>query len=102
MLLTSVIIGPVVTEKAETKKAASKTYTLLVRDEATKIDVKNALRTLYGVEAAAVRSMHVRGKTRRVGQSRIFTKRRPAKKMIVTLTPKSPALDLTKFSLRSN
>lgn len=97
MHLTSVIVGPVVTEKAEGKKATARTYTLTVNKDATKIDVKNALRSLYGVEASSVRSMRIRSKTRRIGQSRVFTKRSPSKRMLVTLTEKSPALDLSKM-----
>ncbi len=96
MHFTSVITGPVITEKAEAGKATARTYTMMVRKEATKIDVKNALRALYGVEVASVRSMMIRSKSRKVGQSRIFTKRSAGKKMIVTLTPKSPTLDLAK------
>ena len=49
MQLTSVIIGPVVTEKAERQKTMG-TYTIVVHPAATKIDVKNALRKFYDVE----------------------------------------------------
>lgn len=98
MELTSVIIGPVVTEKAETQKAQRRTYSVLVSPKATKIDVKNALRTLYGVDVTSVRVMRVRPKTRALGAGRVFTKRRAAKKMMVTLSEKSGALDLVKFA----
>lgn len=93
---TTVIMGPVVTEKAEAGKATARTYSLMVRKEATKIDVKNALRMIYGVDVSSIRSMNVRGKSRKVGQSRIFTKRSAFKKMLVTLSKKSPSLDLAK------
>ncbi len=95
MQLTSVIVGPVVTEKAEIGKATARTYTLHVRPEATKIDLKNALQKLYGVETASIRVMRVIAKSRAVGAGKVVTKRKRAKKMIVTLTPKSPTLDLT-------
>ena len=95
---TSVILGPVVTEKAEAQKAARKTYSLLVNPKATKIDVKNALRKLYGVSVSSVRVMRVRSKARSLGAGRVFTKRHAAKKMLVTLSEKSAPLDLVKFS----
>ena len=97
MELTSIILGPVVTEKAEMQKATARTYTLLVQKTATKIDFKNALRKLYGVDVAGVRVLRTKSKTRAIGDGRIVTKRKSAKKMLVTLTEKSSALDLTKL-----
>ncbi len=94
MHLSSVIIGPVVTEKAERLKTEG-TYTLKVNQAATKIDVKNALRKYYDVEVASVRVLRTRPKTRIVGQGTVMEKRHRSKRMIVRLTKKSKALDLT-------
>lgn len=96
MDLSRVIVGPVVTEKAERIKA-DRSYTLKVAPSATKIDVQNALKKHYDVDVVSVRVMRVGSKTRSVGASRTFTKRHPFKKMIVTLAPKSKALDLSQF-----
>ncbi len=99
MHLTSVILGPVVTEKAEILKA-SRTYVLRVHAKATKIDVKNALRTFYDVEVAGVRVHNTVPKRRMVGAGKVMEKRHRSKRMLVTLTEKSKALDLAAF--RSN
>ncbi len=96
MDLSSVIIGPVVTEKAERLKLAQ-TYVIRVKNDATKIDVKNALRRFYDVEVASVRVLRTVPKTRVVGQGTIMEKRHRQKRMIVRLTKKSKALDLSNF-----
>ncbi len=96
MHLSSVIIGPVITEKAERLKKAQ-TYVIRVKPEATKIDVKNALRRYYDVEVASVRVLRTVPKTRIVGQGTVMEKRHRQKRMIVRLTKKSKALDLAHF-----
>lgn len=96
MELSQVIIGPIVTEKAERLKT-QQTYVLRVRPEATKIDVKNALRRFYDVEVASVRVLRTAPKRRIVGQGTVMEKRHRQKRMIVRLTKKSKALDLTTF-----
>lgn len=101
MDLAHVILGAVVTEKAERLKTA-RTYTLTVDQNATKIDVKNALRRFFSVEVTSVRSLRVRPKARAIGAGRILTKRHRSKRMMVTLTPDSKAIDLTRFAAVSN
>ena len=96
MHLSSVIIGPVVTEKAERLKAVH-TYVLKVRSEATKVDLKNALRQFYDVEVASVRVLRTTPKVRIVGQGTVMEKRHRSKRMIVRLTKKSKPLDLSTF-----
>lgn len=96
MHLASVIIGPVVTEKAERLKTQG-TYVLEVSQSATKIDVKNALRTFYDVDVESVNVLRVRPKTRLVGQGKHLEKRHRSKRMIVRLAKKSKSLDLTTF-----
>lgn len=96
MELSSVIIGPVVTEKAERLKTMH-TYVLKVDQNATKIDVKNALRRYYDVEVESVRVLRTRPKVRLMGQGVTLEKRHRSKRMIVRLTKKSKALDLSTF-----
>lgn len=98
MHLSSVIIGPIVTEKAEKLKLERK-YVLRVKPEATKIDVKNALKRYYDIEIDSVRVLRTVPKTRIVGQGKIMEKRHRQKRMIVTLTKKSRPLDLANFQL---
>lgn len=96
MLLTSVILGPVVTEKAEMLKA-KRTYVLRVNPKATKIDVKNALRMFYDVEVDAIRVLNTVPKRRLVGAGKVMEKRHRSKRMLVTLSKKSKTLDLATF-----
>ena len=96
MELSRVIIGPIVTEKSERMKTADKrVVTLRVATQATKIDVKSALKKFYDVDAADVRVMRVPKKVRRIGRSKQMEKRQHFKKVMVTLAAKSKALDLT-------
>ncbi len=96
MHTSSVIIGPVVTEKAERLKQ-NKTYIIRVQPNATKIDVKNALHKYYDVEVNSIRVLWTLPKKRVVGQGTIMEKRHRSKRMMVTLTKKSATLDLTHF-----
>ena len=66
MELSRVIIGPVVTEKAERQKVAA-TYTLNVHPAATKIDITRALKSFYDVDVASVRVHRIRPKVRAPG-----------------------------------
>lgn len=97
MDLSRVIIGPVVTEKAERLKGVDRTYTIRVAPNATKIDVTAALRKFYDVEATSVRTMRTTTKTRTVGRGRVMTKRASFKKVMVTLSKKSKPLDIANF-----
>jgi large subunit ribosomal protein L23 len=96
MDLTHVIVGPVLTEKSERLKGL-RTYTLKVALQATKVDVARALERYYDVEVTSVRVSHVRSKTRLFGKGHLMEKRRSFKKALVTLAPKSKALDLASF-----
>lgn len=96
MDLSRVIIGPVVTEKAERLKLA-RTYVLQVALSATKVDVKNALRRFYGVDVTSVRVLRVRPKARVVGMGMEMEKRHRSKRMMVTLAKDSPSIDLVKL-----
>lgn len=95
MHLASVIVGPVVTEKAERLKTEG-VYTLKVRKEATKIDVKNALRRFYDVEVVSIRVLNTVPKTRVLGPGRSMEKRHRSKHVLVRLEGKK-TLDLSAF-----
>jgi large subunit ribosomal protein L23 len=96
MQLSSVIIGPVVTEKAERLKTLG-TYTIKVHNQATKVDVKNALRKFYDVEVASIRVLRTRPKSRTGQRGEEIEKRHRSKRMIIRLGKKSKALDLMHF-----
>ncbi len=99
MDLARIILGPVVTEKAERLKAegARRTYTMKVAPEATKVEIARALERFYDVKVAAVRVIWARGKSRLLGAGRAMEKRHPSRKALVTLAPGSRALDLAAF-----
>tara|TARA_Y100000310_G_scaffold320952_1_gene377952 strand:- start:160 stop:459 length:300 start_codon:yes stop_codon:yes gene_type:complete len=97
MDLSQVIVGPVVTEKAERLKGVNRTYTIRVAPKATKIDVKNALDKYYDVEATSVRVMRMPSKVRQIGRGKFLTKRKPFKKVMVTISQKSKPLDIANF-----
>jgi large subunit ribosomal protein L23 len=99
MDLSRVIVGPIETEKSERMKASDRTYTIKIAPNATKIDVKSALRKYYDVEATSVRVMRTTSKTRTVGRGKTMRKRKPFKKAMVTISAKSKPLDVANFKI---
>lgn len=97
MDLSHVIVGPITTEKSERLKGVNRTYTIKVAPNATKVDVRNALAKYYDVEATSVRSLRNPSKTRRVGRGKVMVKRKPYKKVMVTISQKSKPLDIASF-----
>lgn len=106
MDLSRVIIGTVVTEKAERLKAGlgsgKHTHTLKVASDATKVDIKKAMHLFYDVDVTTVRIIRTRGKTRMVGAGVAMEKRHPFKKALVTLSAKSKPLDIAAFQVISS
>src|SRR4051812_19856504 len=60
---------PLVTERAANLRAQANQYVFKVAPTATKGDIKRAVQELFKVHVTAVRTMHVRGKFRRMGNS---------------------------------
>ena len=99
MDLSRVIIGQITTEKSERQKSTDRTYTIYVAPNATKIDVKNALRKFYDINATSIRTMRTVSKRRTVGRGKVITKRKSFKKVMVTISEKSKPLDIANFKL---
>lgn len=97
MNLSRVIIGPVVTEKAERQKEL-RAYTVKVNPRATKVDISAALKKHFNVEPVSVRVLPVRQKSRLAGAGKSIVKRSPHKRAVVTLSSESKPLDLTRFT----
>jgi large subunit ribosomal protein L23 len=95
MQIHQIIIKPIVTEKSATQSEQGK-YSFVVNKRATKIDIKNAIKTLYGVDAKSVNITATPKKTRIVGRGREITKRQAVKKATVTLE-KGKSIDIYKF-----
>jgi len=84
----SILRRPIaLTEKAARLKNERNQVIFEVAPSANKIQIKDAVEKLFGVEVARVNTLVVRGKPRRIGRRR--TKRPNWKKAIVTLRPGS-------------
>ena len=83
MNINDVIKGPLITEKLDKAREKLQQYSFIVDRKATKHDVSRAVSTHFKVTVEEVRTLIVRGKTKRVGRS--FGKRPNWKKAIVTL-----------------
>ncbi len=81
--LHDIILRPIVTEKTARLEAGQNTYTFQVGVSANKLQIKDAIERLFGVEVDDVRTVNVRGKTKRVG--RYQGRRSDWKKAYVTL-----------------
>ena len=77
-----VIVRPVITEKSSVALAANK-YTFIVHNDATKIDVRNAVEKLYSVKVTKVNTALFEGKQVRMGKS--IGKKADWKKAVVVL-----------------
>jgi large subunit ribosomal protein L23 len=83
---SEVIIRPLLTEKGTRLRMEQNQYLFEVAGDATKIDIANAVKALYGVDVIKVRTMWVRPKPRRMGLRRPGYTRR-WKKAIVSVKP---------------
>jgi large subunit ribosomal protein L23 len=78
-----IVLRPLITEKGSQLKMASNQYLFQVAKEANKIQIKNAVEEIWNVRVTDVRTIHLRGKKKRMGR---FEGRRPDwKKAVVTL-----------------
>ncbi len=81
--LHDILIRPILTEKTTTVQSADNVYTFEVGESANKLQIKNAVQNLFGVQVEDVRTIVVRGKTKRFGWH--FGKRSNWKKAYVRL-----------------
>ncbi len=86
----NIIVRPLLTEKASMLQEAQNTYSFEVGKTATKIEIKQAVQELFGVQVTRVCTQVVRGKNKRFG--RYFGKRSNWKKALVTVA-EGDALD---------
>ena len=82
MLAEEIIIAPVVTEKSNDESQEGR-YTFKVNKKATKVQIAQAVEKLFNVKVLKVNTMHVNGKTKRVGYH--VGKTSDWKKAIVTI-----------------
>ena len=86
MFAEDIILKPVLTEKGY-DGIADKKYTFIVKKDANKIQIKQAIEALFGVEVASVNTVTCKGKLKRMGRHEGYTPDR--KKAIVTLKESS-------------
>lgn len=82
--LHDVLIRPLVTEKSALAQASENVYVFEVGLKANKIQIKHAIEQAFGVAVEDVRTVVVRGKSKRFG--RFFGKRPNWKKAYVRLS----------------
>ena len=90
MIPQDIVVRPIITEKTM-KGNAEKKYTFEVDKNATKIDIKRAVESLFDVKVSKVNTLHVRGQMRRQGRTQGYT--RNWKKAVVTLTQDSKTIE---------
>lgn len=83
MNIYSVLKKPHVTEKTSLHGESTNTVTLIVDNDANKIEIKSAVESLFKVKVKEVRTVTVAGKIKRFGKS--YGKRSNWKKAYVTL-----------------
>ena len=89
-LAQEIILAPVITEESM-MGTAEKKYTFKVAKDATKVDIKKSVETLFGVKVEKVNTMNVRGQMRRYGRFEGY--KASWKKAIVTLTADSKTIE---------
>ena len=93
--LYDVVVRPLVTEKSNYQSSKLKQYSFVVRDEATRTMVKDAIETLFDVDVARVNIVNAPAKRGRRAKSRRLLVRRPAyKKAVITLAEGSKPLEI--------
>ena len=85
-----IIIAPIITEKSMSG-IADKKYTFKVAKDSNKIEIANAVETLFKVKVAKVNTVNVRGKQRRMGRYSGYTA--SWKKAVVTLKADSKPIE---------
>ncbi len=85
-----IILRPVITEKSMIG-AQNKCYAFEVAKDAGKVEIAQAVATLFGVEVSKVNTLHVRGHKRRQGRTEGYTA--SWKKAYVTLKESSKPIE---------
>lgn len=85
MISHEIIIRPLITEKTSIQKELNNQLSFEVDRRANRVEIKQAIESIFKVRVAAVKTMQITGKTKQRG--RITGKRRDWKKAIVKLMP---------------
>ncbi len=86
----TIIVKPIISEKSM-DGIANKCYTFEVQDGATKPEIAHAVEEMFGVKVAAVKTVHVKKKPKRLGVHAGY--KSAWKKAVVTLTAESKTIE---------
>lgn len=95
MRLYKILKKPIVTEKTANMWLSRPRYAFVVSPSATKIDVKMAIKELYGVEVADVNILNTREKFKYGKKRGMQVRKRVMKKAYVTLKDVKSSIDVT-------
>jgi len=87
----TVILAPVVTEASTALQESQRTYGFIVAKDANKLEIRNAIQTVFGVRVESVRTANYQGKWRRVGRS---LGRKPAYKKAIVRLAEGDSIDV--------
>jgi large subunit ribosomal protein L23 len=79
-----ILIRPVVSEKSYAAFDAN-VYTFLVAHDANKIEIKNAVETIFGVRVTNVNTLNRKGKRKRNRRTGTYGQRASSKRAVVSL-----------------
>ena len=91
MNVYDIIIRPIITERSMAATAEKK-YVFEVAPNAGKVEIKNAVETIFGVKVAKVNTIRMQGKVKRTG-AYPAGKRADYKKAVITLTADSKTIE---------
>ncbi|QLF93881.1 50S ribosomal protein L23 [Pseudomonas sp. ABC1] len=80
-----VLLGPHVSEKATVLADSKSQFVFKVATDATKLEIKKAVESLFNVKVAKVSTLNVQGKTKRTARG--LGKRNDWKKAYIALQP---------------
>ena len=95
MRLYKILQKPLVTEKTANMQLGKPVYAFYVSPDATKIDIKKAIKELYGVDVSDVRVLNTREKFKYGRKKGMQIRKRTDKKAYITLKNASDVIDVT-------
>lgn len=69
--MQNIYLAPVITERS-LSRTENKEYTFVVPKSSTKFQIKTAIEEAFGVSVKALRTITIKGKTKRVGKQSLF------------------------------
>ncbi len=91
----SILVKPVITEKATTDSELNNRFTFVVKKDANKVEIKKAVEAAYGVSVDKVRTINVRPeRSQRYTKTGILTAKTNAYKKAMVQLVEGDTIDL--------